>query len=64
VKAQAIKNLGRHAVGFGEVFARQVRELFNRGLTDAAIAKKLNVGRATVTYLAMHWRQPKRKRKR
>jgi orotate phosphoribosyltransferase-like protein len=64
MKTQAVRNLGRYAVGFGEVFERKVRKLFEKGLTDAAIAQTLNVGRATVTYLAMHWRKPKRKNKR
>jgi hypothetical protein len=64
IKEQAIQNLGSHAVGFGEAFEQRVRALFDRGLTDAAIARALNVGRATVTYCAMHWRKPKRKSKR
>jgi hypothetical protein len=64
LKSQAVKNLGSYAVGFGEVFERQVRQLFDKGLTDAAIAQTLKVGRATVTYLAMQWRKPKHKNKR
>ena len=64
VKTQAVQNLGSYAVGFGEIFEREVRELFDEGLTDAAIAQTLNVGRATVTYIAMHWRKPRRKNKR
>jgi orotate phosphoribosyltransferase-like protein len=37
-----------------------VRALFDKGLTDAAIARALDVGRATVTYRTMHWRKRKR----
>ena len=53
LKAEAIQNLGKHAVGFGRAFERRV-------LTDAAIARALDVGRATVTYRSMHWRKRKR----
>jgi ROS/MUCR transcriptional regulator protein len=59
LKAEAVKNLGKHAVGFGEAFERRVRALFDKGLTDAAIAQALGVGRATVTYRTMHWRKRK-----
>ena len=41
-------------------FERRVRALFDKGLTDAAIARALDVGRATVTYRSMHWRKRKR----
>jgi hypothetical protein len=54
---QAIENLGKHAIGFGEVFERNVRTLFAKGLTDAAIAKELGVGRATITHRTMFWRK-------
>jgi len=64
LKTQAVQNLGSYAVGFGEAFEEKVRALFDKGLTDAAIARTLNVGRATVTYRTMHWRKPKRKNKR
>ena len=60
LKAEAIQNLGKHAVGFGKAFERRVRALFDKGLTDAAIARALDVGRATVTYRSMHWRKRKR----
>jgi ROS/MUCR transcriptional regulator protein len=63
LKEQAIQNLGKHAVGFGDSFERQVRILFAKGLTDGAIAKKLGVGRATVTYRTMHWRKQRRRLK-
>jgi hypothetical protein len=59
VRTQAIRNLGDHAVGFGEAFKKKVRTLFDKGLTDAAIARKLKVGRATVTYCVMAWRKAK-----
>src|SRR6516165_12393092 len=59
LKAEAIQNLGKHAVGFGKAFERRVRALFDKGLTDAAIARALDVGRATVTYRSMHWRKRK-----
>jgi hypothetical protein len=61
LKTQAIENLGSHAVGFGEAFEKKVRILFDKGLPDLAIARTLNVGRATVTYCATHWRKAKRK---
>ena len=60
LKTEAIQNLGKHAVGFGKAFERQVRALFDKGLTDAAVARALDVGRATVTYRTMHWRKNKR----
>jgi hypothetical protein len=63
LKAEAIQNLGKHAVGFGKAFERRVRALFDKGLTDAAIARALDVGRATVTYRTMHWRKRKRERR-
>jgi hypothetical protein len=46
--------------GFGKAFERRVRALFNKGLSDAAIARALDVGRATVTYRTTHWRKRKR----
>ena len=60
LKAEVVKNLGKHAVGFGKAFERRVRALFDRGLTDAAIARALDAGRATVTYRTMHWRKHRR----
>jgi orotate phosphoribosyltransferase-like protein len=57
---RSVQNLGKHAVGFGKAFERRVRALFDKGLTDAAIARALDVGRATVTYRTMHWRKTKR----
>ena len=60
LKAEAVKNLGKHAMGFGKTFERRVRVLFDKGLTDAAIAQALGVGRATVTYRTTHWRGWKR----
>jgi DNA invertase Pin-like site-specific DNA recombinase len=63
LKAEAIQNLGKHAVGFGKAFERRVRALFDKGLTDAAIARALDVGLATVTYRTMHWRKRKRERR-
>jgi len=63
LKAEAVEHLGPHAVGFGKAFEQRVRGLFNKGLTDAAIAQKLHVGRATVTYRTTLWRTPKGKNK-
>jgi hypothetical protein len=60
LKAEAVENLGKHAVGFGQAFERKVGALFDKGLTDAAIARALDVGRATVTYRTMHWRKRRR----
>jgi hypothetical protein len=59
VRTQAIRNLGDHAVGFGKAFKKKVRTLSDKGLTDAAIARKFKVGRGTVTYCAMAWRKAK-----
>ena len=59
LQTEAVENLGKHAVGFGQAFERRVRALFDKGLTDAAIARALDVGRATVTYRTMHWRKRK-----
>jgi hypothetical protein len=63
LRAQAVQNLGQHAVGLGEVFEQRVRALFDKGLTDANIAQQLGVGRATVTYRTMHWRKLGHKQK-
>jgi ROS/MUCR transcriptional regulator protein len=60
LQTEAVQNLGKHAVGFGKAFERRVRALFDKGFTDAAIARALDVGRATVTYRTMHWRKRKR----
>ena len=42
-----MQNLGRHAAGFDEAFEEKVLALFLEELSDAAIARVLNVGRAT-----------------
>ena len=60
LQTETVKNLGRHGVGYGKAFERRVRALFEKGLSDAAIARALDVGRATVTYRTMHWRKRKR----
>jgi hypothetical protein len=62
LKMETAKNLGANAAGFGKGFESRVRVLFGRGLTDAAIAKALNVNRGTVNRRTKHWREPKRKR--
>jgi DNA-binding NarL/FixJ family response regulator len=54
--------LGKHAVGFGKTFERRVHALFDKGLTDAAIARALDVDRSTVTHRTMHWRKRKRRK--
>jgi hypothetical protein len=61
LKAEIVEHLGSHAIGFGKAFEQRVRALFDRGLTDTAIARRLDVGRATVTYRTMRWRKAKRK---
>jgi hypothetical protein len=62
VREDAIHSEPRdHAVGFGEAFKRKVRTLSDKGLTDAAIARKFKVGRATVTYCAMAWRKAQKR---
>jgi len=63
LKAEAIEHLGNHAIGFGKAFEQRVRILFNKGLTDSAIAMRLHVGRSTVTCCTTVWRNRKRKKK-
>ena len=58
-----MQNLGRHAAGFDEAFEEKVLALFLEELSDAAIARVLNVGRATVANRTMRWRWRKPKRK-
>ena len=62
LKAEVVKNFGVNAVGFGKRFESRVHVLFDRGFTDAAIARALNVNRTTVNLRTKHWRRPKRKR--
>ena len=64
LKTQLIQNLGSHAAGFDEAFEEKVLTLFHEELTDAAIARVLNVERSTVAKRTMRWRSPKSKRKR
>jgi hypothetical protein len=63
LKTQFMQNLGRHAAGFDEAFEEKVLALFLEELSDAAIARVLNVGRATVAHRTMRWRWRKPKRK-
>ena len=64
LKTQFIQNLGSHAAGFDEAFEDKVLTLFHEELTDAAIARVLNVERSTVAKRTMRWRSPKSKRER
>ena len=57
LRAEALKNLGPNAIGFGSEFESRVRVLFKRGLTDAAIAETLEVNRMTVNQRTKHWRR-------
>jgi hypothetical protein len=57
LKAEAKRNLAPQATGFGKDFERQVRALFNRGLVDAEIAKRLHVARMTVNVRTRRWRK-------
>ena len=63
LKQQSVKNLGSHAAGFDEAFEEKVMDLFHEELSDAAIARVLKVGRATVAKRTMRWRWRKPKRK-
>jgi hypothetical protein len=63
LKVQSIQNLGSHAAGLDRTFEEKVMDLFHEELTDAAIARVLNVGRATVAKRTMRWRLRKPKRK-
>ena len=62
LKTQFTENLGSHAAGFDETFEEKVLTLFNEELTDAAIARVLNVERSTVAKRTTRWRLPKSKR--
>jgi len=62
LKTQSIQNLGSHAAGFDEAFEEKVLTLFYEELTDAAIARVLNVERSTVAKRTMRWRLPKSRR--
>jgi hypothetical protein len=64
LRTQLIQNLGSHAAGFDEAFEEKVLTLFHEELSDAAIARVLNVERSTVSKRTMRWRSPKSKRKR
>jgi hypothetical protein len=64
LKVEAVKALGVNAVGLGKGFESRVRILFERKLTDAAIAQALKVNRMTVNLRTKHWRKSKQKRKR
>jgi hypothetical protein len=61
LKTQSIENLGSHAAGFGEAFEERVLALFHEDLSDAAIARVLNVGRATIAKRTARWRLRKSK---
>lgn len=61
LKAEAVKNLGANATGFGEEFESRVKVLLRRGFTDAAIADALDVNRMTVNLRTRLWRKPKRR---
>jgi orotate phosphoribosyltransferase-like protein len=52
--------LGANAAGFGKGFESRVRALFERGLTDAAIAQALNVNKMTVNLRTKRWRRSRR----
>jgi hypothetical protein len=64
LKAEALKHLGTHAVGFGRKFEARVWTLFQRGLADAAIAEILDVNTMTVNRRTKHWRKPKARKPR
>ncbi len=57
LKVEAARNLGPNAAGFGKGFEMRVRVLFGKGLTDAAIAKALDVNRTTVNQRTKRWRK-------
>jgi ROS/MUCR transcriptional regulator protein len=62
LKVEAARHLAANAAGFGREFESRVRVLFERGLTDAAIAQVLNVNRMTVNRRTKRWRKPKRRK--
>ena len=61
LQAETMRHLGPNAAGFGKGFESRVRALFKKGLTDAEIAKALNVRRMTVNRRTKRWRKPKHK---
>jgi hypothetical protein len=64
LRAEALKHLGSHAVGFGKKFESRVWTLFRRGLTDASIAEMLDVNTMTVNRRTKQWRKSKPKKLR
>jgi hypothetical protein len=56
VKAEAIEHLGIDPRTLSEAFKEQVRTLFDRGLSDRAIARKLAVSTSTVNRRTKRWR--------
>jgi len=63
LKVEAIRHLGANAAGFGKRFESRVRALFERGLTDAAIAQALDVNKMTVNSRTKRWRRSGRKKR-
>jgi hypothetical protein len=61
LRAEDIRKLGTHAVGFSKRFESEVRSLFRKGLTDEAIAQALGVNRMTVNKRTRRWRSAGRK---
>lgn len=62
---QSIEHLGAHMLGYGKTFDKRVRALFDKGLTDELIARKLEVNRMTVNKRTKQWRksQPMKRRR-
>jgi hypothetical protein len=61
LRAENIRKLGTHAVGFSKRFESEVRSLFRKGLTDEAIAQARGVNRMTVNKRTRRWRSARRK---
>jgi DNA invertase Pin-like site-specific DNA recombinase len=60
LKAENRQRLGIDASATGEKFAERVRALFNKKLTDRAIARRLNVGATTLQRRTKRWRRRRR----
>jgi len=59
VRRERLAHLGVRGAGFGPTFERRVRALFEKGLTDGTIARKLKVNRMTVNLRTREWRARK-----
>jgi hypothetical protein len=62
LKSEAVQHLGIDPSILTASFEQRVRFLFDKGLTDRAIARELSVGASTVNRRTKRWRQYHRAR--